>query len=259
MAFTAQAFKARTKTRRIMYQHPKRTAGAFVGVSETEKMGALGKIYLCTYNVVQAFGWSVILYTLLSHYVTSSELTLWDKVWFPLFLFQTAAVVEVVHIMVGLVRSNVFITFVQVLSRVAVCGILLTIPSSLIVSSIAFPLTILAWSITEIIRYSYYFTNLVGYTPYFLTWLRYTTFIVLYPLGITGELLCYYMVFTYSQANPEVLTYALPNQWNFTFNYSYSLIMAMLVYIPGFPNLYSYMLSQRKKILGSDAKAKKKH
>lgn len=56
---------------------------------------------------------------------------------------------------------------------------------------------LLAWSITEIIRYSYFMLNLIGSVPAFLTWLRYNTFYVLYPIGITSEML---LIFNASNA-----------------------------------------------------------
>ena len=47
---------------------------------------------------------------------------------------------------------------------------------------------LLAWAVTEVIRYSYFVWNLQGGgVPSFMTWLRYNTFYVLYPLGITSE------------------------------------------------------------------------
>ena len=47
---------------------------------------------------------------------------------------------------------------------------------------------LLAWSVTEVIRYSYFVWNLQGDgVPRFVTWLRYNTFYVLYPIGISSE------------------------------------------------------------------------
>jgi hypothetical protein len=47
---------------------------------------------------------------------------------------------------------------------------------------------VLSWSITEVIRYSFFaLKETFGYTPRFLLWLRYTTFFVLYPTGICSE------------------------------------------------------------------------
>lgn len=46
---------------------------------------------------------------------------------------------------------------------------------------------LVAWSVTEVIRYSFFALTLSGWQPSALTWLRYNTFFVLYPLGITSE------------------------------------------------------------------------
>lgn len=76
--------------------------------------------------------------------------------------------------MTGLVKSNPIITTFQVFSRIIiVSGVLLATPDTYAASSFGFPLAILAWSITEIIRYSFYYLNLNNFVPYFLTWLRY--------------------------------------------------------------------------------------
>ena len=48
---------------------------------------------------------------------------------------------------------------------------------------------LIAWSVTEVIRYSYFVLNLQGGVPGFVTWLRYNTFYVLYPLGISSEMM----------------------------------------------------------------------
>lgn len=53
-----------------------------------------------------------------------------------------------------------------------VCGVILATPSSYAAASPGLPLALLAWSVTEIIRYGYYFANLIGFVPYFLIWLR---------------------------------------------------------------------------------------
>lgn len=88
----------------------------------------------------------------------------------------------------------------------------------------------LSWSITEIIRYSYYASNLTGGVPYFLTWLRYTTFYVLYPTGVASEV--YLIILSLNEAG---------------FYYGWALRIILVVYIPGFYMLYTYMIKQRKK------------
>lgn len=52
-----------------------------------------------------------------------------------------------------------------------VCGVVLATPTGMI--SPGLPLALLAWSVTEIIRYGYYAFNLMGSVPYILIYLRY--------------------------------------------------------------------------------------
>ena len=120
-------------------------------------------------------------------------------------------------------------------------------------TSIQLSTMVLAWSITEIIRYSYYTASLLNVKIGLLTWLRYTLFIVLYPLGAGSELLCIYKAF------PDMGTYdiEMPNVYNFTFKLQYFVILIALSYLPGFPQLYFYMFAQRKKILGRQDGEKK--
>jgi very-long-chain (3R)-3-hydroxyacyl-CoA dehydratase len=48
---------------------------------------------------------------------------------------------------------------------------------------------LIAWSLTEVIRYTYFAIKESGIPiPYWLHWLRYSAFAVLYPVGISSEL-----------------------------------------------------------------------
>lgn len=90
---------------------------------------------------------------------------------------------QIIHAAIGIVKSNVILTTFQVMSRViVVCGVLLATPTA--IYSPGLPLALLAWSITEIIRYSYYAFNLVNFVPSFLIWLRYV--LVGEPIGGFG-------------------------------------------------------------------------
>ena len=115
---------------------------------------------------------------------------------------------------------------------------------------------VLAWSITEMIRYSYYAANLLDLKIGLLTWLRYTLFIVLYPLGAGSELLCIYKAFP-DMALFKPYNIELPNIYNFTFKFQYLVVLIVLCYLTGLPQLYYYMFSQRKKILGRQEDEKK--
>ena len=103
-----------------------------------------------------------------------------------------------------------------------------------------------------------------------LIFFRYSFFIVLYPIGITGELICCYRALPHYSTTQSFST-ALPNIWNFTFSFYYFTILIMVTYIPGifrftafkiaqlqnciffypavFPQLYGHMFAQRRKVL----------
>jgi hypothetical protein len=57
---------------------------------------------------------------------------------------------------------------------------------------------VFAWSVTEVIRYSFYTLSLSGFHAYPLVWLRYTAFYVLYPLGASSEVSLIYVSLPYS-------------------------------------------------------------
>jgi very-long-chain (3R)-3-hydroxyacyl-CoA dehydratase len=166
--------------------------------------------------------------------------------------FQTLQAIEVVHCVIGLVPSNAIQTAMQILSRlIVVWGILRPVVESQ--DSIGLPLLMTAWSFAEATRYIYYALNIYDAVPYFVTWCRYSFFIVLYPVGVTGELV------TIVSALPHIMKRSLfaiplPNPINVSFYYEYLLYIVMLSYLPFFPQLYGYMLTQRKKFLGPQVK-----
>lgn len=212
--------------------------------------------YLLGYNIAQTLGWSLILYQLITYHISYSEKSLYDTVRFTLNIFQNAAILEIIHAASGMVKSNAVMTAFQVASRVAVvCGVLLATDSAR--DSAGLPLALLAWSVTEIIRYSTYACNLINLVPYFLKYLRYTTFIFLYPIGVTGELLCIWAA-QKEVGEKQLYSLELPNKYNFVYNYQHVLWFLILLYIPLFPQLYLYMFNQRKKALVEDKKPKLK-
>ncbi|CAL2267176.1 unnamed protein product [Prunus armeniaca] len=155
---------------------------------------------------------------------------------------------QILHGLVGLVRSPISATLPQIGSRLYLTwGILWSFPetqSHILVSSL-----VISWSITEIIRYSFFgMKEALGFAPSWLLWLRYSTFILLYPTGITSEVGLIYIALQYIQKS-EKYSIRMPNKWNFSFDYFYAAIIALGIYVPGSPHMYRYMLSQRKKAL----------
>ena len=89
------------------------------------KMG-LVKAYLFLYNVAQVFGWGSLLYRSLPFIQDQIKATnglfpaRHSKTFYPLIndhlkLVQTAALLEVIHAVLGFVRSNPVITAVQIM------------------------------------------------------------------------------------------------------------------------------------------------
>ena len=60
---------------------------------------------------------------------------------------------------------------------------------------------------------------------------RYTLFIVLYPMGVTGELLTIYAALPFVR-QAGLYSISLPNKYNFSFDYHAFLILIMISYIP---------------------------
>ncbi|MBN3285394.1 HACD1 dehydratase, partial [Polyodon spathula] len=60
---------------------------------------------------------------------------------------------------------------------------------------------------------------------------RYNLFIVLYPVGVAGELLTIYAALPYVRKS-GMFSVRLPNKYNVSFDYYICLIIVMLSYIP---------------------------
>ncbi|KFA68833.1 hypothetical protein S40285_01150, partial [Stachybotrys chlorohalonatus IBT 40285] len=196
--------------------------------------------YLVLYNFASAVAWSVVLGRAVSvcavrgpQFVPFAvgEWTRWT---------QTMAGMEVLHSLLGVVRAPLLTTIMQVASRfILVWGIVY--PFSHLAQSPFYTSMLVAWSITEVIRYSYFALTLSGFQPRFLTWLRYNTFFVLYPLGISSECALLWLATEPAGQRSELAKWVL--------------YTVLLVYIPGSYTLYTYMMSQRRKVL-RDLKAK---
>lgn len=225
----------------------------------------LTTMYLLMYNSILTIGWTLILFETIKRVVSYNSFRdfwqcygLWNAIEVPLKICQTAAFLEVFHAMFGLVRSNPMIVFIQIISRVfLVWGVADYIPHAQ--HSIGIFLAVTAWSITEIIRYAYYALNLFQAAPQWLTWCRYSFFVVLYPLGVTGELMTIVkaMRTIYPESVRNRYSVLLPNKWNFGFDYFYLLFVVVLAY-SYFPTMYQHMFKQRAKTLDTSLSKKTK-
>ncbi|KAJ1944956.1 hypothetical protein FBU59_002453 [Linderina macrospora] len=202
--------------------------------------------YLVAYNAASFVGWTyVLLQTVLYLVQHGTDLSgLFDKVGYAVIYVQTGAFLEVVHSLIGFVRSSPLTVLMQVYSRLLlVWGTLYMFDVPEVRASYGLALMLLAWSITECVRYSHYALSLMGIESSVLLYLRYTMFYVLYPAGVTGELLEMWAALPYAAA-------IRPSFKGF-------LMLNMVNYPPVLYKLYTHMIRQRRKVLGGEVKSKK--
>lgn len=150
----------------------------------------------------------------------------------------------------GFVRAPVSTTAMQVASRLLlVWAVVNSFPG--LATSAAYSSMLVAWGVTEVIRYSYFVLSLSGYQPALITWLRYNAFFVLYPMGISSECWLIYKAIEPARRLRQ--------------EYAWALQMILLIYIPGKHRevgatccanptagsyiLFTHMMAQRRKIM----------
>ncbi|KAM4054591.1 protein tyrosine phosphatase-like protein, PTPLA domain-containing protein [Hirsutella rhossiliensis] len=190
--------------------------------------------YLVLYNAASAAAWAVVLARTVSLCALPGPLFVYDGVGQWAKWTQTMAAMEILHSTLGVVRAPLFTTLMQVSSRfLLVWAIVDSFP--FLAFSPVYSSMLVAWSVTEVIRYSYFALSLSGWQPAALTWLRYNTFFVLYPVGILSECSLIYMA-----ADPAGMRSPLEK---------YLLYAILVIYVPGAYVLYTHMMTQRKKIM----------
>jgi len=241
---------------------------------------SLIKLYLITYNVLSAGAWLFVLYRTLAHLFSlyphqhhhrfatfKTSVFIWVPSFIPAHLapfyqractayeavgdttarVQTAAVLEILHVLLGFVRSPLPTTAVQVASRLfSVWCIAARFPSAQ--RSPFYASMVLSWALTEVIRYTFYAAALVGWEPALLVWARYSTFFVLYPTGAGSEALVNFATLPLAIASGGSWISALPlAQWD-----PYALLRGVLfiAWWPGLYPMYTHMIKQRRKVFG---------
>ncbi|KAH9165474.1 PTPLA-domain-containing protein [Lactarius sanguifluus] len=248
--------------------------------------------YLVAYNLLSAAGWSIVLYQTLAHlfgapqqppqhdslFATIKASAAPPFVWVPSLLpaslaplytracttydavgtttarVQTAAALEVLHVLLGLVRSPL-----PTDRRASREPALLRLGHRR-----AFPLgasrpaqrspfyasMVLSWALTEVVRYAFYAATLLGNgsAPAPLTWARYSTFFVLYPTGAGSEALVNLATLPVSLARSGAWWDALPlAHWD---AYAIARGVLFIAWWPGLYPMYTHMIKQRRKMFG---------
>ncbi|XP_061037528.1 very-long-chain (3R)-3-hydroxyacyl-CoA dehydratase 1 [Eubalaena glacialis] len=210
--------------------------------------GLLATSWLIFYNIAMTAGWLVLAIAMVRFYMEKgTHKGLYKSIQKTLKVFQTFALLEVVHCLIGIVPTSVLVAGVQVSSRIFMVW-LVTHSIKPIQNEESVVLFLVVWTVTEITRYSFYTFSLLDHLPYFIKWARYNFFIILYPVGVAGELLTIYAALPYVKKT-GMFSIRLPNKYNVSFDYYYFLLITMASYIPLFPQLYFHMLRQRRKVL----------
>ena len=206
--------------------------------------------YLFLYNMVQWGGWVMIALDFVQERGYLS-----DQGQILLYSFQLLAITEVLHAILGIVRTSPITTFIQVFGRLQVLLIHHNIVPEARDSFGNVPM-VLAWSAVEIVRYLFLAMNVIGLAPYPLLWLRYSLFYILYPIGVYGEMKVIYDSLDRIESE-KFLTLELPNQWNIGFSFAtYLRVFLYVLYIPGLYNQYTYMMKQRRVVLAREVEKK---
>mmetsp|Transcript_29590 Transcript_29590/g.47073 ORF Transcript_29590/g.47073 Transcript_29590/m.47073 type:complete len:776 (+) Transcript_29590:85-2412(+) len=201
----------------------------------------MSKAYLLFYNLASAIGWALVLFLIIQSLQSGdSGKELWQRLSTTLIIVQSAAFMEILHSALGMVRSPIVPVVMQVGSRLAVVYMYM-IPSSASNGHWSLYLCTTAWALVEIPRYLFYAVAL-NYKdePHkinsILFFLRYHLFIVLYPSGITGELLQMY--------NAYAAGFQLVNNTSFFLRV---VTLHHLVYIPAAPFMIFNMWINKKR------------
>ncbi|KAL2239523.1 very-long-chain (3R)-3-hydroxyacyl-CoA dehydratase 2 [Sesamum indicum] len=213
-------------------------------------MSQLRDVYLIFYNLFQALGWALSLFRILSNFVsTRSVHGAYSSAGELICLLQTLAFLEVIHGAIGIVPSGALLPLMQwggrthfLLAIVRRIHEVQELPSVFI--------TFVAWSLSEIIRYSHYALNCLGCSPNWMTFIRYNAFIVLYPIGLfPGEMWLMY------QALPFIKK---ENLYADTLPFSYDKFVKALLFSYPFlwMKLYLHLFKQRRSKLGKQQKKK---
>ncbi|CAG5896201.1 unnamed protein product [Menidia menidia] len=133
---------------------------------------ALATAWLTFYNIAMTAGWLVLAITMIRFYVKKgTHKGLYRSIARTLKFFQTFALVEVGHCAIGIVRTSVIVTGVQVCSRIFMVWFV-TNGIRQIQNEESVILFLVVWTVTEITRYSYYTFKLLNHLPYFIKWAR---------------------------------------------------------------------------------------
>ncbi|KAH9867976.1 hypothetical protein IAQ61_007282 [Plenodomus lingam] len=194
-------------------------------------------LYLTAFNTLFSALWaSVFVHVVVLIWRGEERGRIFEQTEFGVRWLQSVTVVEILHSWIGLIKSPLPTTALQVGTRIIQVWLIWhTFPLST-AASLAYPALLLAWSVADGIRYAYLALNMHGMAPGWLVWIRYTMFYILYPIGIGAEWWLFYMAVEPGRK----INGLIPPVFYFL----------LALYGPGSYKMYTYMIKQRRKTLG---------
>ncbi|XP_062517413.1 very-long-chain (3R)-3-hydroxyacyl-CoA dehydratase-like [Corticium candelabrum] len=216
------------------------------------------KCYLAVYNTVQWLiytTFAVIFIIRLIFYGQDSISGTYNATDPLMTIGQGMAFLEILHPVLGFVKTGVVAPLIQVAGRNSVLFLFIT-PFKEMHTKWTVAFLLFDWALAEFVRYPYYALSSFNAKRKWITWLRYSCWMVLYPIGFVLEGVVGYQSSVYMQ-QVGFLSLQLPNPLNFTFSlWPFAAMYPFLVAIGG-PLMFAHMWRQRRERLGQTSKRRK--
>ncbi|XP_075391378.1 very-long-chain (3R)-3-hydroxyacyl-CoA dehydratase 3 isoform X1 [Tenrec ecaudatus] len=223
-----------------------------------ETLASMKKGYLFMYNLVQFLGFSWIFVNLTVRFFILGKESFYDtfhSVADMMYFCQMLAVVETVNAAIGVTRTPLLPSLVQLLGRNFILFIIFGTMEEMQSRAVVF-FVFYVWSTMEIFRYPFYMLSCIDMDWKVLTWLRYSLWIPLYPLGCLAEAVSVIQsipVFNEAGRFSFTLPYPVKLKVRFSFFLQIYLILIFLGLYINFRHLYK----QRRRLYGH--KKRKSH
>ena len=201
------------------------------------------------YNIVQTLGWGYELLLILQLWTEKETIVLDIMNYQPLFynlkLVQLLQFFDVFFGIVGVTKSNILFSFLQIFGR----NFIVLAVFEYNFQSKMHIISIIPWCFADLVRYCYYLVTNVSFLEIahpLCKWLRLSGFLILYPIGATGELLSIYDSWNIlSEKCP--FSIELPNQFNFSFDIMVFWGLFFMIQLLRVYTIYMSLLSARRK------------
>ncbi|SCP05448.1 protein tyrosine phosphatase-like protein, putative [Plasmodium ovale] len=211
-------------------------------------MSAKNKCMLI-YNVVSCTLWISVLFISIQYVLYKEKYplkTFWPNYKNLITVTQSLAIFDVFFTLFGFIKSVIGIVTTQVCSRLFIVYLVFNhLPED---NKWIFP-CLIAWAVIDLIRYLLYTLNLLNVHINFLTSLRNKLPLILYPIGITSEVVCTISSLKNIRATPFLRSfpYSMPNNLNFQIDIYYFCIFVLILYIPGSILVYTAAVKKSRR------------